>query len=44
MGISRNHTLRGYAVWMLRVRWDAEHPDCIPPAGALGRSGTRSIQ
>ena len=29
--ISLAVALRGYAVWTLRVRWDAERPGSIPP-------------
>lgn len=43
IGISRNHALRGYGVWTLRVRWDAERPDVIPPERAPIGRGTSMI-
>ena len=42
-GISRNHALRGYAVWTLCVRWDAERPDSIPPERVPTGRGTSIV-
>ena len=43
MGISRNHALRGYAVWTLCVPADAERPDGIPPERVPIGRGTSII-